>query len=122
MEYIGINKECQEWRGTWQDSEFMSKMNESQRERDFHEGYMRGFEMSTKVADEKNLKIYLDSLDQDLLQELIAYAEKNKPEVTRVEVIQHSPPYNGRAYANYTAKEVEIQYQDGGTTLKIFCK
>jgi hypothetical protein len=44
------------------------------------------------------------------------------PKVTRVEVIQHSEPYNGRAYTNYDAKEVEIQYQDDGKTLKIFLK
>jgi hypothetical protein len=43
-------------------------------------------------------------------------------EVTRVEVIQHSDPYNGRAYTNYDAKEVEIQFQDRGKTLKIFLK
>ena len=43
-------------------------------------------------------------------------------EVTRVEVIQHSEPYNGRAYTNYDAKEVEIQFQDRGKTLKIFLK
>ncbi len=42
--------------------------------------------------------------------------------VTRVEVIQHSEPYNGRAYTNYDAKEVEIQFQDRGKTLKIFLK
>ncbi len=44
------------------------------------------------------------------------------PKVTRVEVIQHSEPYNGRAYTNYNAKEVEIQYQDDGKTLKIFLR
>jgi hypothetical protein len=98
MEYVGINEQCEEWRGTWQDSEFMAKMSERNRERDFREGYMRGFEMALKVL------------------------EKNKPEVKRVEVIQHSPPYNGRAYTNYAAKEVEVQYQDGGRTLKVFCK
>ena len=43
-------------------------------------------------------------------------------EVTRVEVIQHSEPYNGRAYTNYNAKDVEIQFQDRGKTLKIFLK
>lgn len=42
--------------------------------------------------------------------------------VTRVEVIQHSPPYNGRAYTNYNAKDVELSYQDEGKTLKIFIK
>jgi len=40
--------------------------------------------------------------------------------VNRVEVIQHSPPHNGRAYTNYNAKDVEIQFQDDGKTLKIF--
>ena len=43
-------------------------------------------------------------------------------QVTRVEVIQHSEPYNGRAYTNYDAKDVEIQFQDRGKTLKIFLK
>jgi hypothetical protein len=41
-------------------------------------------------------------------------------EVTRVEVIQHSDPYNGRAYTNYNAKDIEIQLQDDNKTLKIF--
>jgi hypothetical protein len=44
------------------------------------------------------------------------------PKVTRVEVIQHSPPHDGRAYTKYDAKDVEIQYQDDGRTLKIFLK
>lgn len=44
------------------------------------------------------------------------------PKVKRVEVIQHSPPYDGRAYTKYDAKDVEIQYQDEGRTLKIFLK
>lgn len=48
--------------------------------------------------------------------------ENNTSKVRRVEVIQHSEPYNGRAYTNYNAKEVEIQYQDDGKTLKIFLK
>ncbi len=43
-------------------------------------------------------------------------------EVRRVEVIQHSPPYNGRAYTNYAAKDVKIEFQDDGKTLKIFLK
>jgi len=50
-------------------------------------------------------------------------AEQNDAsKVTRVEVIQHSFPYNGRAYTNYFAKDVEIQFQDDGKTLKIFLK
>ena len=48
--------------------------------------------------------------------------QNNTSKVNRVEVIQHSPPYNGRAYTNYNAKNVEIQFQDDNTTLKIFLK
>ena len=44
------------------------------------------------------------------------------PKVTRVEVIQYSPPYNGRVYVNMNCKNVELQYQDSGNTLKIFIK
>jgi hypothetical protein len=40
--------------------------------------------------------------------------------VNRVEVIQYSAPYNGRAYTNYNAKDVEISIQDNGKTIKIF--
>ena len=94
MEYIGINEEFDTWRETWQDSKFIAELTQRQRERDFREGYMRGFEMALKQAGK----------------------------ISRVEVIQHSPPYNGRAYTNYAAKEVEVQYQDGGRTLKVFCK
>lgn len=122
MEYIAINEEFLDWRATWQDSNYMADLTVRQRERDFREGYMRGFEIATKAADKRTVKMYLESFEQDLLQEIVAYAEKNKPEVNRVEVIQHSPPHNGRAYTNYAAKEVEVQYQDGGRTLKVFCK
>ena len=122
MEYVAINEEFDSWKDSWQESKFVSDLNERQRERDFREGYMRGFEIATKAADKRTIKMCLESFEQDLLQEMVAYAEKNKPEVKRVEVIQHSPPYNGRAYTNYAAKEVEVQYQDGGRTLKIFCK
>jgi hypothetical protein len=48
--------------------------------------------------------------------------QNDTSKVTRVEVIQHSFPYNGRAYTNYFAKDVEIQFQDDGKTLKIFLK
>jgi hypothetical protein len=46
----------------------------------------------------------------------------NTSKVSRIEVIQHSLPYNGRAYTNYNAEYVDIQLQDDGTTLKIFLK
>jgi hypothetical protein len=94
MEYLAINEEFDNWKETWQESEFLNKIIEKRKERDFREGYMRGFEMALKAAEK----------------------------ATRVEVIQHSPPHNGRAYTNYNAKDVEVQYQDGGKTLKIFCK
>ena len=48
--------------------------------------------------------------------------QNNTSNITRIEVIQHSEPYNGRAYTNYNAKNVELQYQDKGKTLKIFLK
>jgi hypothetical protein len=48
--------------------------------------------------------------------------QNDTSKVTRVEVIQHSPPYNGRAFTKYNAKDVEIQFQDDGRTLKIFLK
>jgi hypothetical protein len=118
MEYVGINEQCEEWRGTWQDSEFMAKINERQRERDFRDGYMRGFEIAKSISVENTAEY----IDRHIVQAMVETAKQNKPEVKRVEVIQHSPPYNGRAYTNYAAKEVEVQYQDGGRTLKIFCK
>jgi hypothetical protein len=48
--------------------------------------------------------------------------QNDTSKVKRVEVIQHSPPYNGRAFTKYNAKDVEIQFQDDGRTLKIFLK
>ena len=45
-----------------------------------------------------------------------------KDSITRLEVIQHSPPHNGRAYTNYNVKDLEFSLQDDGRTLKIFCK
>jgi hypothetical protein len=48
--------------------------------------------------------------------------QNNTLKVNRVEVIQHSEPYNGRAYTNYNVNNVDIQIQDDGKTLKIFLK
>ena len=63
------------------------------------------------------------------LDEIIEQAKEMEKEqimdaskINRVEVIQHSEPFNGRAYTNYGAKDVEIQFQDNGRTLKIFLK
>lgn len=55
-------------------------------------------------------------------KEMEAKQKIDTSNVSRVEVIQHSEPYNGRAYTNYNAKDVEIQLQDSNKTLKIFLK
>ena len=59
-------------------------------------------------------------MDKKIFKENSEKTIKNT--ITRVEVIQHSKPYNGRAYVNYNAKDVDIQLQDDGKTLKIFLK
>jgi hypothetical protein len=53
-------------------------------------------------------------------QQLSEYLNGLSRNINRVEVIQHSPPYNGRAYTNREAKHVEISLQDNNETLKIF--
>lgn len=40
--------------------------------------------------------------------------------VTRVEVINHQDEPLGRVYTKYNCKDVELQLQDDGRTLKIF--
>jgi hypothetical protein len=62
--------------------------------------------------------------DLDLLLKGVQWQreQNDTSKVNRVEVVQHSEPYNGRAYTNYNAKDVEIQLQDNGKTLKIFLK
>jgi hypothetical protein len=81
-------------------------------------------EAAERFIKSKNFK----SLDvDDELFDAILFGYKFKyevmyNEVNRVEVIQHSEPYNGRAYTNYNAKDVEVQLQDDGKTLKIFLK
>jgi Icc-related predicted phosphoesterase len=53
-------------------------------------------------------------------QQLSEYLNGLSQNINRVEVIQHSPPYNGRAYTNREAKHIEISLQDNNETLKIF--
>ena len=55
-------------------------------------------------------------IEKDTTKEEIIDTSK----INRVEVIQYSAPYNGRAYTNYNAKDVEISIQDNGKTIKIF--
>lgn len=44
----------------------------------------------------------------------------NTEKVTRVEVINHQDEPIGRVYTKYGCKNVEVQLQDDGKTLKIF--
>jgi hypothetical protein len=44
MEYININEEWEKYKETLQQSAYMDRLNIKQRELDFMEGYMRGFE------------------------------------------------------------------------------
>jgi hypothetical protein len=78
-------------------------------------------------AAENHAKIFQFPFDCDPAETFIEGAkwmqeQNDTSKVTRVEVIQHSPPYNGRAFTKYNAKDVEIQFQDDGYTLKIFLK
>jgi hypothetical protein len=78
-------------------------------------------------AAENHAKIFQFPFDCDPAETFINGAkwmqeQNDTSKVTRVEVIQHSPPYNGRAFTKYNAKDVEIQFQDDGRTLKIFLK
>lgn len=49
---------------------------------------------------------------------------KKENKITRVEVIDHSAESSpfGRVYSKWNCKNVELSYQDGGKTLKIFIK
>ena len=80
-----------------------------------------------KEAAENHAKIFQFPFDCDPAETFIEGArwsqeQNDTSKVKRVEVIQHSPPYNGRAFTKYNAKDVEIQFQDDGRTLKIFLK
>jgi len=70
------------------------------------------------IAEDNYNRYYNDFIEGAKWQQ----EKNNTSKVTRFEVIQHSHPYNGRAYTNYNAKDVEIQFQDDGKTLKIFLK
>ena len=83
MQYKDINEEVENWKNSWQQSHYMAKLTEKQREKDFREGYMRGFEVATKIAEKKNLDMILKSIDTGLLNEIVAYAEKDKTEVKK---------------------------------------
>lgn len=66
-----------------------------------------------------------NQVDNKMLEQAKELEKQQKTDtslVTRVEVIQHSDPYNGRVFTNYNAKDVEMQLQDEGRTLKIFLK
>jgi hypothetical protein len=107
----------------------------------FWEKYVAAVEEPKQETSEEAAKNYIGlSLDKDMDVEERYYNPNVKAydafiegvnwaqhqdrtsKVTRVEVIQHSPPHNGRAYVNRKAKDVEIQYQDKGKTVKVFLK
>jgi len=71
----------------------------------------------THVLDE-----LLNEVKNEFLKVFNDCKHNDTSKVTRVEVIQHSEPFNGRAYSKHNAKDVEIQLQDDGKTLKIFLK
>jgi hypothetical protein len=70
------------------------------------------------IAEDNNNRYYDDFIEGAKWSQ----QQNDTSKVKRVEVIQHSPPYNGRAFTKYNAKDVEIQFQDDGRTLKIFLK
>lgn len=70
----------------------------------------------------ENLGYGFTSEKSAFINSYLECVKKMYSDVTRVEVIQHSEPYNGRAYSNYNAREVEVQLQDDGKTIKIFLK
>jgi hypothetical protein len=77
------------------------------------------------LVEQLQINNYISDNAHWLIDEAKEFEKKqiaNTSLVTRVEVIQHSPPFNGRAYTNYNTKDVEIQLQDDGKTLKIFLK
>lgn len=53
MEYTEINEEFLKWKDTWQESKFVSDLNEKQRERDFREGYIKGFEKAILILEKE---------------------------------------------------------------------
>lgn len=52
----------------------------------------------------------------------VIYDKKEDSKITRLEVIDHSPQGEGRAYIQHGIKELQLSYQDDGKTLKIFIK
>jgi hypothetical protein len=50
MEYKGINEAWEEYKENFQQSVYMQRLSEKQRERDFRQGYMRGFESGPKYV------------------------------------------------------------------------
>ncbi len=85
--------------------------------------------MNKETLEEAAEKTYQKGLKDDLslsFHDGVKFGAKwqqektNTSQVTRVEVIQHSDPYNGRAYTNYNASNVEMHLQDDNKTLKIF--
>lgn len=92
MEYIEINEAWQKYLEDNQKSAYMQRLSLKEDQRLFMEGYMRGFEM----------------------------AQKDKTEVGRIEIINHTQTDKevGRIFT-YRG-DVELSFQDNNKTLKIF--
>lgn len=94
MEYKNIVESWEKYLEDNQKSTYMQRLSLKEDERLFMEGYMRGFEM----------------------------AQLSTNRINRVEIIDHTPNGEGRAYIKRGDLEVEIQQQDADKTIKIFIK
>lgn len=92
MKYKGINEAWEEYTETVQTSAYMQKLSLKEDEKLFMQGYMRGFEAAHNFC------------------------------VRRLEIIDHSPNGEGRAYIKRGYLDVDMELQDEDTTLKIFIK
>ena len=80
-------------------------------------------EAAEKYSKKSSASVFQENHKRDFIEGAKWSQQQNDTsKVKRVEVIQHSPPYNGRAFTKYNAKDVEIQFQDDGRTLKIFLR
>lgn len=92
MKYKGINESWEEYKKTVQSSAYMQNLSLKEDEKLFMQGYMIGFEAAANFC------------------------------ISRLEIIDHTPNGEGRAYIKRGYLDVELELQDEDTTLKIFIK
>lgn len=92
MEYTGITEAWEKYLEDNQKSAYMQRLSLKEDERLFMEGFKSGFEAASNFN------------------------------VSRLEVIDHTPNGEGRAYIKIGDITGEIQLQDFGETFKIFLK